>query len=108
MSPMKVPVSRPMMRAMGQNRPHDDRATARTAAEVPAVKPADRSISPSRSTKTRPIARTMIAVPWLSKLAKLTAEKKTSGRRTLKSTTSTMRPSTAGREPTSPPLTRTK
>ncbi len=88
--------------------PHDDMATASTAAAVPAVKPADRSISPSSRTNTSPIARTMIAADWFSRLAKLKIEKKVSGFISVKKPNRTIRPRTAGSEPTSPPLTRVK
>ena len=106
--PITVPVSRPRTSATGHAMPHDAMATASTAAAVPAVKPADRSISPSSRTNTSPIARTMIAADWFSRLAKLKIEKKVSGFIRVKKPNRTIRPRTAGSEPTSPPLTRVK
>ena len=102
---MSVPVRRPAPSASGQARPHFVKVTASTAAEVPAAKPAERSISPRRRTNTSPMASTMIAVPWLRRLAKLRAVKNVPLSSTLKSATRTMRPRTAGSDPTSPPLT---
>ena len=46
---------------------------------------------------------TMTAADWLIRLAKLNALVKRSGRRTENTITSTIRPRTAGSEPTSPP-----
>ena len=75
------------------------------AAQAPLAVPAARSISPSSRTKTRPIAMNTVMPAWLTRLARL----KTVRKRLLaweKMTARTMRPSTAGSAPTSPPRTR--
>jgi hypothetical protein len=51
------------------------------------------------------MAITVMGAPWVSRLAKLPAEKNT-GRRMEKTITSTTSPKMAGREPMSPPRTR--
>ena len=107
--PMAVPMSRPTARATSTARGHDQPQSvsrvASTAAQTPLVNPADRSISPSSRTNTSPMAITVMGAPWVSRLAKLPAEKNT-GRSSEKTITSTIRPNTAGREPMSPPRTR--
>ena len=107
--PMVVPMSRPTSRAAatpsGHDQPQSVSTVASTAAQTPLVNPADRSISPSSRTNTSPMAITVMGAPWVSRLAKLPAEKNT-GRRIEKTITSTTSPNTAGREPMSPPRTR--
>ena len=107
---MKAPITAPVARQTSTEAHHGHslRVTAMpiSAAAVPAVKPADRSISPSSSTKTRPIAITVTAEAWWMRLDRLNALVKVDGRSTEKTITSTISPSTAGSEPTSPPRTR--
>ncbi len=80
---------------------------ASTAAHTPLANPAERSISPSSRTKTNPIAISVTAAPWVNRLAKFPAVRKL-GRRMEKNAQSTTNPSTAGREPMSPPRTRAR
>jgi hypothetical protein len=109
--PMAVPMARPVSRetatASGHDQPQSVSRVASTAAQTPLANPADRSISPSSRTNTRPMAITTMGAPWVSRLAKLPSLRNT-GRRIEKTITSTTRPRTAGREPMSPPRTRSR
>jgi hypothetical protein len=83
------------------------RCSASTAAVTPDAVPADRSISPSSRTKTRPIAMIVTPAPWASRFAMLPRVRKLS-EATENSTSSTIRPNSAGNEPSSPPRTRAR
>ncbi len=106
--PMTPPTTRHRATPKIHGQPWFVMLTAMIAPDVPAVKPADRSISPSSRTNTRPIDKTMTAAPWLIRLAKLSAVGNVSGRRTENTIHKTISPSTAGRDPTSPPRTLAK
>ncbi len=108
-SPIRVPITAPVTSAATMDRYHGQLCsvsrTARTAAHTPLAYPADRSISPSSRTNTSPIAMAITAAPWASRLAKLTADRN-AGRAIANPVHSTIRPSTAGSAPMSPPRIR--
>ena len=79
--------------------------SAITQADTPPATPADRSMSPSSSTNTSPIASTQIDPAWVTRLARLSADRNRSLARP-NTTNSTTRPRIAGSEPMSPPRTR--
>ena len=77
--------------------------SASTAAASPDAVPAARSISPMSSTNTRPIAMTVWPAPCWSRLARFSRLGKVPPlSSTVNSTNSASRPSSAGREPSSP------
>ena len=82
--------------------------SASTAAATPAVYPAARSISPSRSTNVTAIAITITAAACSRKLARLSADRKLSGRAMPNTATSTTIARIAGSDPRSPVFIRVR
>ena len=109
----RIPIKKPIIipnkiaitAAIGQATPYSDIVIAKKAADKPAVTPAERSISPSNKTKVKPIARVVTVAVWVKRFAKLMGFKNI-GLATAKIVAKITKPSSAGSDPVSPPLTR--